>query len=520
MEILSTLLAFLLLLGLSAARPYVDYVHSDRTSTSSTKCTKDLTKATLSSTKTKCSSTESLSKYKSITTPCTSSKSSAGGYHTKSSNASSEAGGYHPKSTTASPKGQYYGNQASSTTLTTSTSNAVYPDKSTTKTTESVSSTSSEMRTSESISASTTSFDGSTTTSSELTTSTTTSSQPTETTFATGPNGERIAFDVLRDASISGTTLQISTINNGLIPRQEDGNSSPESACASQCALRPLCEAWQLDTDEEEQQTCTLKGEIGETEDSEGSVVGIRVADDNTTTSTTSSASTTSMSTTVSTATSSTTTLESATTLSSCQPTPTAGSGKRGLAYNYAAVTDLFTTTTCPATSGTSKVTWAYNWYSAPQDPKLQESPRDLNPFVQFVPMLWSAHPDLTSVWLDNVAAAKEQGWTELLAFNEPDLCINGAGASCMSVSEAVTAYQRWISPLKDQGFRLGGPAVTSSETGKAWLRSFLEQCTGCNIDFIPIHWYGNPSQYGEFFSFLYEMYFGVLNQKYPIWYV
>ncbi|GIZ48774.1 hypothetical protein CKM354_001182100 [Cercospora kikuchii] len=469
MEILSTLFAFLLLLGFSAARPYV----SSSTTTTTTTCTTKL-KTTTTSTTTKCTTTASVKKYKSTT----SSKSKAGGYHTKSTSASSKpvgyhakststskaggyapkssstsskAGGYQPKSTTTSSKAQYYGDNTSSTTLTTSTSKAAYPEESSTSTTTSASSTSSETSTSATTSDVTTT--ASATTTSSDSSSTSTSAASTTTTSASSTS----------TASTTSTTSTVSTTSS-----VSSSSSSSSSTTAS------------------------------------------------VTTTTSSSITTTSSS--VTTTSSSTTTASSTTTTVACQAVPTAGVGKRGLAYNYAAVTDLFTTTTCPATSGTSKVTWAYNWYSAPQDPRLQEAPRDLNPFVQFVPMLWSAHPDLTSVWFDNVAAAKEQGWTEILAFNEPDLCVEGAGASCMTVEEAVEAYRTYISPLKAQGFRLGGPAVTSSETGKAWIRSFLQQCTGCNIDFIPIHWYGSPAQYGEFFSYLYEFYYGVVAQQYPLW--
>ncbi|CAK1367320.1 Alkali-sensitive linkage protein 1 [Cercospora beticola] len=458
MEILSTLFAFLLLLGFSAARPYV----SSSSSTTTTTCTTKLRTTTTRSTTTKCSTTASVKKYKSTT----SSVPKAGGYHTKSATTSSKAGGYHPKSTSTSKAGgyapkssttpskaggylpkttttssnaQYYGDKTSITTLTTSTSKAVYPDETSTSTTKSASSTSTSSETSTSA------------TSSDVTTSTASS-----TTSSVGSTSSASSTSTVSSTYSVSTTSSTSTVST----------TSSASFSTSSSTTASI-------------------------------------------TTTTSSSITTSSSTSIT---------SSTTTTAACKAIPTAGVGKRGLAYNYAAVTDLFATTTCPATSGTSKVTWTYNWYSAPQDPRLQETPRDLNPFVQFVPMLWSAHPDLTSVWFDNVAAAKEQGWTEILAFNEPDLCVEGAGASCMTVEEAVEAYRTYISPLKAQGFRLGGPAVTSSDTGKAWIRSFLQQCTGCNIDFIPIHWYGSPAQYGEFFSYLYEFYYGVVAEQYPIW--
>jgi len=136
--------------------------------------------------------------------------------------------------------------------------------------------------------------------------------------------------------------------------------------------------------------------------------------------------------------------------------------------------------------------------------------------------MLWSAHPDLTSVWFENVAAAKKNGWTEVLGFNEPDLCgDNGVGASCMSVEDAVAAYRKWITPLKKQGFRLGAPAVTNGQglnIGNDWLVKFLAQCSDCGIDFLPVHWYGQYWEFDNFFSNLHYTRDIVGEGRYPIW--
>ncbi|KAF2226556.1 hypothetical protein BDZ85DRAFT_256368 [Elsinoe ampelina] len=135
--------------------------------------------------------------------------------------------------------------------------------------------------------------------------------------------------------------------------------------------------------------------------------------------------------------------------------------------------------------------------------------------------MLWSAASDLTDVWATNVAAAKAKGWTEVLGFNEPDLCVDGAGSSCMSVADAVTAYRQYITPLKAQGFRLGAPAVTNGQglnIGNDWLVKFLAACSDCKIDFIPIHWYGGPNDFDSFYSQLYYTHDTVGGGNYPIW--
>ena len=58
-----------------------------------------------------------------------------------------------------------------------------------------------------------------------------------------------------------------------------------------------------------------------------------------------------------------------------------------------------------------------------------------------------------------------------------------------MEPVEAAQLWMRYIQPLKSQGVRLGGPAVTASDTGLPWLNAFFQACTNCTIDFLPLHW-------------------------------
>lgn len=63
-----------------------------------------------------------------------------------------------------------------------------------------------------------------------------------------------------------------------------------------------------------------------------------------------------------------------------------------------------------------------------------------------------------------------------------------------MNVSAAVSAYNQWVQPLAGQVL-LGAPAVTNSVgsgVGIDYMSQFMGNCTGCTIDFIPIHWYGS----------------------------
>lgn len=159
---------------------------------------------------------------------------------------------------------------------------------------------------------------------------------------------------------------------------------------------------------------------------------------------------------------------------SSAASTSSSSSGsKRGLSYNDASYTELF--------SGYDALTWAYNWAST-ADGSVESS-------LEYVPLLWgSASYD---TWSANAQSAIDSGSSHLLAFNEPDM----TSQADMSVSDAVTGYQTYMNPFSGSA-ELGSPAVTNSEEsgeGLEWLESFLEECNGaCDIDFVVIHWYAD----------------------------
>jgi len=58
-----------------------------------------------------------------------------------------------------------------------------------------------------------------------------------------------------------------------------------------------------------------------------------------------------------------------------------------------------------------------------------------------------------------------------------------------MLPEEAASLWMQFLEPLKSQGIRLGGPAVTAAGSGRPWLTSFLSACSNCTIDFLPVHW-------------------------------
>ncbi|KAK7741843.1 hypothetical protein SLS53_004910 [Cytospora paraplurivora] len=123
-----------------------------------------------------------------------------------------------------------------------------------------------------------------------------------------------------------------------------------------------------------------------------------------------------------------------------------------------------------------SQVVWQYNWDS---------NTSNKQPFCEYVPMLWTI-PENPGVWKRHATAWIDAGTQHLLAFNEPE----NAGQSNIDPTTAVNAYRKYMQPFAGQ-VKLGAPAV--SNDGYNWMSQFLDNCTGCSIDFVPIHWY-NPS--------------------------
>ena len=146
------------------------------------------------------------------------------------------------------------------------------------------------------------------------------------------------------------------------------------------------------------------------------------------------------------------------------------GSGKRGVAYNDASLTDCF--------MNNPQITWGYNWGS---------SSSGLSSKVNYIPQLWSGSNTFTDSWSANAQAAIESGSTHLFSFNEPDL---GSQAN-MSPSEAAAAYKTYMQPFAGKA-KLCAPAVTNGggSMGLTWLQNFMDACTDCTIDCVNVHWY------------------------------
>ncbi|OCL09221.1 glycoside hydrolase family 128 protein [Glonium stellatum] len=192
--------------------------------------------------------------------------------------------------------------------------------------------------------------------------------------------------------------------------------------------------------------------------------------------------------------------------------TPVVAVGKRGLAYNDATLTGLFA-------GQDSKVSWAYNWDSASYG---------ASSALNYVPLLHDNGASHTSVWNANVGKAISTGSNHAMSFNEPDQCGTNSGGACMQdIKTVVKSYKDWIQPLVNSypgKLKLGAPAVTNgvldtstgSPMGLPWLQQFIGNCTGCQIDFICIHWYDSPSNVAYFKSHVQDAYAAGGNR--PVW--
>ena len=160
--------------------------------------------------------------------------------------------------------------------------------------------------------------------------------------------------------------------------------------------------------------------------------------------------------------------------------TTTSSSGKRGLAYNPSSGNlDIW--------ESYSSITWGYNW---------DDTPQGLPSQFQYVPTLWGTASVHSDNWDSAVKAATSGSGTHyLMSFNEPD---NESQAN-MDVGSAVAAFNQYMKQYASDNVLLGSPSVTNGAgtnsagipQGLDWLSPFLEQCTGCPVSFVPIHWYG-----------------------------
>ncbi|KAF2416521.1 hypothetical protein EJ08DRAFT_554074, partial [Tothia fuscella] len=166
-----------------------------------------------------------------------------------------------------------------------------------------------------------------------------------------------------------------------------------------------------------------------------------------------------------------------ASTYSAASVPVTSSGGKRGVAFNDVSLVSAF--------AGKGGVSWAYNWASTANNFPSGKG-------IEFIPMLWGTKD--TSNWESVAKKAIDNGATALLGFNEPD----HYEQANLAVSVAASAYKSLISDKfgGNPKVRLGSPAVTNggAPMGLAYLNSFMSACSGCQVDFVNIHWYDSAS--------------------------
>jgi hypothetical protein len=172
-----------------------------------------------------------------------------------------------------------------------------------------------------------------------------------------------------------------------------------------------------------------------------------------------------------------------------------ASTGKRGVAYNDASLTDLFSS---------SKFSWAYNWGSTSGGPIASN--------LEYVPMLWGLQTTDTQDWSSIATKAIAAGSTCLLGFNEPDY----SGQANLGTAAAAAGWLTYMEPFAGKA-KLVSPAVTNggAPMGLTWLEGFVSACSTCTIDAIAIHWY-NGGDATDFQKYIAQAYAAGGNR--PVW--
>ena len=149
-----------------------------------------------------------------------------------------------------------------------------------------------------------------------------------------------------------------------------------------------------------------------------------------------------------------------------------------------------------------STLSWAYNYGSGPGNDSWFGN-------LEYVPQCWGGND--APGFIANVERDAPNA-THILAFNEPDG--QGGGQATMSPAQAADLWKRYIDPLHDRGVKLGSPATTGSNGGVIWLQQFVGNCTGCHVDVLATHYYG---EFQGLASHLGQLYYA-FNATLKIW--
>jgi len=164
-------------------------------------------------------------------------------------------------------------------------------------------------------------------------------------------------------------------------------------------------------------------------------------------------------------------------------PAPAPRSAKRGVAYDLATMADL--------QALSAGVSWWYDWGSRPNSALPANAATQVG--MDFVPMLWNASYDATSV--ENTIRAN--GIKYLLVLNEPNL----VDQADMTPAQAAAAWPGYEAVAAATGVKIVGPAITwgtmpGYSDPVVWMDAFIAAYQAANggrsprIDYLAFHWY------------------------------
>jgi hypothetical protein len=123
-------------------------------------------------------------------------------------------------------------------------------------------------------------------------------------------------------------------------------------------------------------------------------------------------------------------------------------------------------------------ITWWYDWGAGPASGAAAG--------FEFVPMIWGNN---------NISGTKiPAGSKYLLGFNEP----NFSSQANLTPTQAANLWPQVEAIAKSAGIPLVSPAVNycgacsdpSITDPYTWLEDFFNACSGCEVDYIAVHWY------------------------------
>ncbi|KAL8941308.1 MAG: hypothetical protein Q9216_002327 [Gyalolechia sp. 2 TL-2023] len=126
------------------------------------------------------------------------------------------------------------------------------------------------------------------------------------------------------------------------------------------------------------------------------------------------------------------------------------------------------------AAIGTGKISWLGNWYSAP--------PPTLPSTVQFVPQNYNPDSDADGTFTKNAEAQVAKGAKHLFSYGE-------LAAGKLSVQQIVQLFKTSMQPFADNGISVSSPTTLQNDNDFEWLEQFLQECQGCSVDFLAIHY-------------------------------